>query len=116
MNNIIIPANPIPNMPLDNQIRFDQYLVNLENSPSRLNLRSALMTLIDYEIIYPGLGAADRQRMDDIRNQARQRIQGDDYVLVDYIMGIVGQATRPQKILMFNRVMNLFRGRALRQH
>jgi hypothetical protein len=112
MENIIIPAHPIPNMALGNQMSLDQYFVNLENSPARLNLRSILMILIDYEIIYAGLGQADRQRMDDIRNQARQRLEGaQDYLLVEYIMGIVAQATRQQRIIIFNRITNLFRGR-----
>jgi len=117
MENIIIPAHPIPNMSLGDQIRLDQYLINLENSPSRLILRSVLITLIDYEIIYAGLGQADRQRMDDIRNQVREHLRGaEDYLLVEYIMGIVVQATRQQRVIIFNRVTNLFRGRALRQH
>lgn len=117
MDNIIIPAHPIPNMRLSEQIRLEQYLVNLENSPSRLTLRSVLMTLIDYDIIYAGLGAADRQRINEIRNQANQNLQNaDDYLLVEYIMAIVAQATQPQKIIIFNRITNLFRGRALRQY
>jgi len=117
MENIIIPAHPIPNMRLSEQMRLEQYIVNLENSPNRLILRSTLITLIDHEIIYVGLGAADRQRIDDIRNQARQNLQNaDNYLLVEYIMGIVVQATQPQKVIIFNRITNLFRGRALRQH
>jgi hypothetical protein len=67
------------------------------------------MTLIDYEIIYPLVGNGERQRMDRIRDHARQEIEGEDVrSMVFYVMSIASNASRAQKIYIFNRIVHLF--------
>jgi hypothetical protein len=96
-------------LPLNDQVALNRYMAMLVDLPDRLLARSILMSLIDYEIIYPLVGNGERQRMDRIRDHARQEIEGEDVrSMVLHIMNIVKNTTRVQKIYIFNRVVNLF--------
>ena len=96
-------------LPLNDQFAFNRYIAMLVDLPDRLLARSILMTLIDYEIIYHLLSNGERQRMDRIRDHARQEIEGEDVrSIVLYIMTIVTNASRENKIYNFNRIVHLF--------
>ena len=99
-------------LPLNDENHLSRYLDMMEDMPDRLLIRSILMNLIDYEILYDSLGNDQRQRIERIRQHTRQQIEGEDVrAMVLYIMTIVKNTTRPQKIYIFNRIVNLFQAR-----
>jgi hypothetical protein len=109
-NQNIIPAHPIPLMPLQQQIDFDNFIDMLIQRIDRVRIRSALLTLIDCSIIYDNMNNNERIQVNNVVNAARNNILDENSQgLINSIMNIVYHATVEQRIHMFDRIAMLFR-------
>jgi len=113
MNNLnnMANQNQINPLPLNNmqENELDNYLNMLMARIDRILLRSILLTMIDYSIIYDSLNNQERIEANNIRNNAMNHIlDANSQWLVDSIMNLVDHATVEQRIYIFNRIAALF--------
>ena len=111
MNNpLLLAAIPVPQMNIQIQQQFDNYIIILRTVPEHILLRSILITLIDGYIMYDELNNGERDDVINLRNDLYNRILDPNAKwLLDAIMEIVGNATYLQRIHIFNRIVNMFR-------
>jgi hypothetical protein len=97
--------------PLNNQLnnQLNNYINMLMNHQNRLMIRSILMTLIDCSIIYDNLNNGEVAEVNDIQNDVNNHIlPPNDHWLIDSIMNLVNNATRAERIHIFNVIVNIF--------
>jgi len=112
MNNFVIPANPIPLMPLNQQLAFDNALAALENLPlyECIQARFVLMNRIDCKILIENMPNMYQNVIMNLENNALNVIlMNNAKEVVDNIMEIVLNSTHNQRIHIYNRVMAVMR-------
>jgi hypothetical protein len=111
--NDLIPANPIPLMPVHHQNILDDHIERLILLPDRFKIRSNLISLIDCEILFDTLGNNHYNDIMVIREEIMNRhMNANGLYIQNTIMNIVRNSTARQRIHIFNRITMLFRPNA----